>query len=210
MDPHPGSPTVTFGSCNQHLKISDACLDLWCELLRRLPYANLAVLDVRDQYTSESIVGRFARRGIDARRIALRQRQSLPVYYRAIGDFDIALDAYPHNGATTTFDTLWMGVPLVALRGSRGISRASFSILRSLKMPELIAGSEQEYIEVNVRLAQDAAWRGRLRAALRGRMLASPLMDAERFTRDLEAAYREMWKTWCAASTPHARSGEPQ
>jgi predicted O-linked N-acetylglucosamine transferase (SPINDLY family) len=143
MDPHPGSPTVTFGSCNQHLKISDACLDLWCELLRRLPNANLTVLDVRDQYTSESIVGRFARRGIDASRIALRQRQSLPDYYRAIGDFDIALDAYPHNGATTPFDTLWMGVPLVALRGNRGISRASFRILSTLKMPELTADSKQ-------------------------------------------------------------------
>ena len=65
----------------------------------------------------------------------------MPEYYRAIGDIDIALDTYPHNGATTTFDALWSRVPLVALRGRRGISRSSYSIMRTLGLPELIADS---------------------------------------------------------------------
>jgi predicted O-linked N-acetylglucosamine transferase (SPINDLY family) len=118
---------------------------------------------------------------------------------QAIGNVDIALDPFPYNGATTTLDTLWMGTPIVALEGDRGVARGSYSILRSLGMPELIASTADEFVEINVRLARDAKWRSGLRRSVRHRLLASPLMDAQRFTCDLEAGYRQMWRDWCAA-----------
>ena len=97
----------------------------------------------------------------------------------------------------TTLDTLWMGTPLVALRGDRGIARSGFSIMSSLQMPELIAQTEEEYVTLNVRLAEDASWRKNLRTSMRNRLLASPLMNAAQFVTDLEAGYRHMWQTWC-------------
>jgi len=206
--PHPESPgKIVFGSCNQSLKLSDACLDLWSQILLRLPAAELVILDIRDRHTQATISERLAQRGIHAKRVTLRKRSSVPDYYRAIGEFDVALDSYPQNGATTTLDTLWMGVPIVALKGQQGISRSTFSILSSLAMPELIAGSEPDYVELNVRLAEDKAWRTELRATLRDRLVASPLMNASEFAADLESGYRAMWRQWCADSQRNSSSG---
>src|SRR4030095_2504221 len=100
----------------------------------------------------------------------------------------------PHNGATTTLDALWMGVPVVALKGDRGTSRSTYSILQSLSMPELIAGSPADYVDLNVRIARGLEWRQALRATLRDRLTASPLMDAGTFVRDLEVHYRAIWR----------------
>ena len=115
----------------------------------------------------------------------------------AIEDVDIALDTWPYNGGTTTLDTLWMGTPIVALEGTNSIARGSYSILASLNMPELIAGTPTRYAEINVELARDFAWRQELRDTLRARLEASPLMDGGRFVRGLEAAYRRMWIASC-------------
>jgi protein O-GlcNAc transferase len=198
--PHPERPdAVVFGSFNQYAKINDSCLDLWCRILARVPEATLVVLDVPQGNTRDAFRQRLAQRFIDPERVLVRGRQGILEYFAAIGNVDIALDTFPYNGATTTLDTLWMGVPLVALRGDRGIARGGYSILQSMQMPELIADDPDEYIDLNVRLARDAGWRNALRATLRNRLAASPLMDPVRFVADLEAGYRQMWRAWCAA-----------
>jgi predicted O-linked N-acetylglucosamine transferase (SPINDLY family) len=196
-DSRPGG--LRFGSFNQFAKLSPACLDLWSRVLNALPEARLTVLDVPEGRTRTRFVEAMTGRGIRADRIDLHGRLDIRSYFAAIEEVDIALDSLPYNGATTTLDTLWMGTPVVALRGDRGISRGSYSILRTLGAPELIADSEDDYVAVNVRLARDADWRARLRSTLRGRLEASPLMDAPRFVADLEAGYRSMWRAWCAA-----------
>ena len=198
--PHPADPAaIVFGSFNQYAKVSDASLDLWCRILAVVSGSRIEVYDVRESGLRETILDRFARRGVDPARVGVHARLAIHDYHAAIADSDIALDTLPHTGATTTLDALWMGVPLVALRGGRGISRSSCSILSSLGMPELVAGSEDDYVKLNVRLARDANWRQALRASLRPRLAASPLMDAPRFVADLEAAYRQMWRRWCSA-----------
>jgi predicted O-linked N-acetylglucosamine transferase (SPINDLY family) len=116
-----------------------------------------------------------------------------------MGNVDIALDTYPYNGATTSLDALWMGVPVVGLKGDRGIARGTYSILQSLGADELIARSADEYVAVNERLARDPRWRRHLRETLRSRLRASPLMDARGFTAALEDHYRAMWQAWCAS-----------
>src|SRR5206468_10489660 len=132
-------------------------------------------------------------------RVTLRGRMDILEYFRTIGNVDIALDPYPYNGATTTLDTLWMGTPMVALEGDRGVARGGYSILRSLGLDELIAGATpEEYVDVNVRLAHDGIWRKALRASLRARMEASPLMDTSKFVAALEAGYRQMWRNRCS------------
>ena len=143
------------------------------------------------------LLERMQRSGIDPARVTLRGREPVRDYFRALGNVDIALDTFPYNGATTTFDALWMGVPIVALRGDRGIARGTYSILRTLGADDLIAASADEYASINSRLASDAGWRTELRRTLRGRLAASPLMAAPAFTRALEESYRRMWDAWC-------------
>ena len=200
--PHPDRPgALVFGSFNQYVKISDACLDSWCRILMQLPDAELLVLDVRSEAMREDLLKRISRRGIDAERLKIRGRVEIFEYFNSIGNVDIALDTFPYNGATTTLDTLWMGTPLAALRGERGISRGCYSILKTLGADELIALNPDEYVDINVRLARDADWRTRLRDTLRPRLVASPLMDAKQFVADLEERYRQMWRAWCASGT---------
>ncbi len=198
-EPHAARPdALIFGSFNQYPKLSDACLAMWARILARVPHAELVVFDVRQVKSRETLSARMARAGIDPSRVTFRGRETLTNYFAALGNVDIALDTHPYNGATTTFDALWMGVPLVALRGDRGISRGSYSILQSLGAHELIARSVDEYVDINVRLAGNPEWRAELRRTLRPRLVASPLMDAERFTRALEVHYRAIWREWCA------------
>ena len=196
--PHQDRPeALVLGWFNQSQKIGDATLDLWCPIFHEIPDAQLVVLDFAEQRSKRSLMERFARRGIAADRVSLRGRLDIHAYFQTIGNVDLALDSYPYNGATTTLDTLWMGTPVVALAGDRGIARRTYSILQSLGLPELVAATPKEYIELNIRLARDSAWRGSLRASLRQRMTSSPLMDSEAFVRDIERAYHSMWRTWC-------------
>jgi protein O-GlcNAc transferase len=198
--PHSDRPTaLVFGSFNQVQKIGDASLDMWCAVLRALPAAELRVLDVSEERSRRMLLNKFAQRGIGAGRVTIHGRMDILEYFEAIGNVDIALDPYPYNGATTTLDTLWMGTPMVALEGERGVARGGYSILCSLGLAELIAASPQEYVDVNVRLAHDGAWRNAVRTSLRARMEASPLMDAPEFVAALEAGYRHMWRNWCSA-----------
>ena len=195
---HPDRPdAIVFGSFNQYPKLSDTCIDLWSQVLARVPESEIVVFDLRNEDMRQRVRDRFARNGIDPARIATRGRENLAGFYAAISATDIALDSFPYNGATTTLDVLWMGVPLVALAGERSIARGGVSILRSLGLEELVAQTAEEYVDLNVRLAADRGWRDALRALLRQRMLASPLMDLPRFVEDLESCFRAMWQRWC-------------
>src|SRR5207302_6425603 len=167
--------------------------DIWCRVLRILPQAELVVLDVAEERSRLSLLDKLAQRGIDAERVSLRKRENILDYFATIGNVDIALDTFPYNGATTTLDTLWMGVPMVALAGSTTVGRSSFSLLSSLAAPELIATSSADLIARNVALASDPHSRRTLRRSLRSRLESSPLMDAQGFTRALEKGFRTMW-----------------
>ena len=192
------SERVVFGSFNKSTKITDPCLDLWCRVLEAVPSASLLILDVSSN-DKQALLKRIGQRNIDIARISTLERQTVEAYFRTINSVDIALDTLPYNGATTTLDTLWMGVPIAALRGERGIARGGYSILRSMNATELIAENPDEYVDLNVRLSTDQVWRKTLRATLRDRLRASPLMNAAAFVADLETGYRFMWQTWCSA-----------
>jgi predicted O-linked N-acetylglucosamine transferase (SPINDLY family) len=196
-NPHAERPNaIVFGSFNQVRKISDECLMAWAHILARVPAAELLVLDVTLPDTRREFSSRTQRAGIDQKRIVVKDRQSIAGYFNTIGNVDIALDTFPYGGATTTLDTLWMGTPIVCLRGNRTASRGGYSLLMSLGADELIAADEQQYVDLNVRLATDRPWRLRLRKSLRTRLKDSPLMDASGFTEALESRYMEMWRAF--------------
>jgi predicted O-linked N-acetylglucosamine transferase (SPINDLY family) len=110
---------------------------------------------------------------------------------------DIALDPFPINGATTTCESLWMGVPTIALAGRAFIGRAGVSLLTNAGLPELIARDPDDYVRIAAALASDLPRLSAMRSGLRERMCASPLCDASRFVANLERLYRGAWREWC-------------
>jgi predicted O-linked N-acetylglucosamine transferase (SPINDLY family) len=190
-EPVAGAAPV-FASFNHTGKISDASVELWSAILRRVPRAKLRVHAAGRADQEEILRARFSAHGVDASRLSFVPDLPIDGYFDAFRGVDIALDTFPYNGGTTTFVTYWMGVPMVALTGQRGIARGGYSIARSAGFDELIARNAQEYVELNVALAEDAPRRVALARTLRDRLMASVLGDAERFTRDLEALYHDM------------------
>ena len=135
--------------------------------------------------------------GVAAGRIAFVGKMPLPGYFEKFQQIDIALDPFPYPGGTTSCDGLWMGVPVVTFSRDTAVSSNGVSILSNIGLPELIARSIDQYVEIATDLARDPQRLGELRSSLRARMLASPLMDAPCFVRDVEAAYRKIWRNWC-------------
>jgi protein O-GlcNAc transferase len=198
--PARSAPVVTFGSFNNAIKINDAVARLWAAVLRTVPRSRLLIkafqIDHGDNRRRLETV--FAAAGVEPGRVDIRppydqSRSHLATY----GELDIALDPFPYNGTTTSCETLWMGVPIIALRGDRHAARVGASLLTAVGVPELIAESPADYVAKAAALAADLDRLATLRAGLRERMRASPLADPAGFARQVEAAYREMWRGWC-------------
>jgi protein O-GlcNAc transferase len=188
---------VTFGSFNQPLKISRPVRKLWSEILGRLPNSRLVVLGVQEGRVQADLVADIAGARIERSRIKVLPYVSLQDYYKSFGAVDIALDTLPYSGGTTTCDALWMGVPVITVPGSRSSSRSAASILTTVGLTEWIAPTAEEYVRRAVEYAGGQEVLAGLRATLRDRLRASPLMDEAGFVRDLESAYRRMWHRWC-------------
>ena len=188
---------VTFGSMNALSKLSAPVVQLWARILHALPEAGLLLVTVPAGRTRERLAGLFAAHGIDVARLEMHDRLPQQEFLRMHHRIDIALDPFPFSGTTTTCQSLWMGVPVITLSGRVHASRVTTGMLTSIGLTELIAGSEDEYVNIATHLAENIGKMAELRSSLRQRMLNSPLTDAGRFTRNLEDAYRTVWKDWC-------------
>jgi protein O-GlcNAc transferase len=196
--------TVTFGSFNSPPKLSAATLDTWAQVLARLPRARLLLKGkpFADAATRALYLNRLAERGVVPERVELAAWLPDQAHLALYDRIDIALDPFPYNGTTTTCQALWMGVPVVALRGDRHASRVGASLLTQIGLTDLIADSVGAYVETAVALAGNPARLADLRHSLRPRMAASPLCDAAGFARKIEQAYRTMWQRRCEAPDP--------
>jgi protein O-GlcNAc transferase len=193
---------ITFGCFNNLAKVTPQVVALWGLLLKELPDAHL-LLKTRaldDDATRARYLSLFASHGIEEGRIELVGASPHPELLGCYNRIDIALDPFPYSGGLTTLESLWMGVPVITLGGERFCSRHTLSHLTAAGLPGLIASGPKGYIETAVALARDTERLAAIRSGLRGRMSASPLCDGSRFTRNLEAAYREAWRRWCGAT----------
>jgi predicted O-linked N-acetylglucosamine transferase (SPINDLY family) len=200
---------VTFGSFNQSAKLSRGVRRLWAEILRRVPASRLVLVGVPPGPATQTILRDFEADGVAPGRISVDARLSLDDYFRRMRDVDIALDSMPYSGGTTTLDLLWMGTPVLTLPASRSVSRSATSILSTVGLNGWIASTPEDYIRRAVEFARDTAALVELRRSLRERMRASALMDEPRFAQNIEAAYRRMWRTWCAAAPGSVPAREP-
>ena len=189
---------VTFGSMNNVAKLNAGLVGLWADLLLRVGDAHLLLATIPPGSTRERLLRVFVAKGIDIRRIEFSDRLPKSGFQALHKQVDIALDAYPCNGGATTCETLWLGVPVVSLAGEAFRSRAGVSLLSAAGLPQLVAHSGAEYLDIAASLARDRERLGQLRAGLRESLRASPLMDAAAFARALEAQYRGAWREWCA------------
>ena len=191
---------VTFGSFSQFSKVTPDVLAAWAELLRAVDKSRLVLLAHATPWLEHYVAESFERHGVDAGRVELTSQRPHQQYLALISQVDLALDPFPFNGHTTTCDCLWQGVPVVMMAGRTYASRFGSTALVNLGLGDLIADTTTQYVEIAARLAGDLQRLTDLRAGLRSRMTESPLLDAQGFTRHLEAAYREMWAMWCGGS----------
>jgi len=186
---------ITLASFNNISKVTREVVRTWAQILLALPGSRLLLkgkLLIHEQARAR-IHRAFEQAGVSAERVELRTwipRKDNPL--AAYGDADIALDTFPYNGTTTTFEALWMGVPVITLRGARHAARVGASILTHLGRPGWVTNDLSQYVACTVALASDVPELEHQRQALRSTLAQSSLGDAPGFARKVESVYREL------------------
>ncbi len=194
---------ITFGCFNNLAKVTPEVLASWSAILAAIPASRLVLRThaLADLATRESFAARAATHGIDPARLSLlgpAPHAELLDGYNAI---DIALDPFPYAGGLTAIEALFMGAPLVAMAGTSFAARHAVSHLNNVGLADWVAQDSAGYIARAIAAAQDVPALASLRASLRQRITASPLMDAPRFGRALADALRHAWIKRCETET---------
>jgi predicted O-linked N-acetylglucosamine transferase (SPINDLY family) len=187
---------ITFGSMNNLAKVSDVTIQAWVRILETLPGARLALTNLREG-SQQLIRERFAAHGLASQRLHLHGRLDRREFYEVLSGIDVALDPFPYAGTTTTCEALWLGIPVISLRGPSSVSRSGHALLKGVGLENLAAGDRNEYIALATGLARNIDRLDTLRAGMRARLATSALSDEAGMARDIETAYRHMWRAWC-------------
>jgi predicted O-linked N-acetylglucosamine transferase (SPINDLY family) len=183
---------VVLCAFHQAFKLNPSLFDIWMRLLKRLPDATLWLLG-RDPEVIEALGAAAAARGVAPSRLIFAPRLPQSEHLGRLRVADLLLDTWPYGAHTTASDALWMGLPVVTLRGRAFAARVSSSILESAGLAELIADSPADYEARVYRLAAEPQRLRALRARIEAGVRQSPLFDTAAFCRHLESAYRTMW-----------------
>lgn len=202
-----GAIPLRFASFNRVNKLNDAVLAAWSRILESVPGSVLRLkaraFDIADQHAH--FLARCAKHGIAPQQLELHGYGSHAQALLDYAEADIALDPFPFSGCATSFDALWMGVPVVTQIGETMVSRQTASLLASLGLDDLIAENADDYVRRVLDLANDAVRRSELRATLRERV-REKLCDAHRHARELSIALREAWRLWCRGELEPGKS----
>jgi len=192
------SGELVLACLNNLSKVNPAVINLWARILQALPQARLMLGNVMNKGIRQRLLDLFSQAGIGPERLLLQPRVGMDEYLALHHQIDIALDPFPYNGGTTTMHSLWMGVPVIALAGEQPVARLCAAHLSRVGLTEFVCQSEDEYLQCAVKFANDLPALDAVRQSLRARMTA-PECQSATITRQLEAAYRSMWRTWCNA-----------
>ncbi|MBO4779751.1 MAG: hypothetical protein J5497_03845, partial [Selenomonadaceae bacterium] len=185
---------VTFGSFNNFSKVSEDVLYVWRAILDNVPRSRLIIKSkICSLDDGKAIVReRLGKIGFPLERVELRPYS--PDYLEEYRDLDIALDTFPYTGGTTTCEALYMGVPVITLRGKTHGSRLSTSILIAADIAELITNSAMDYVKKAVRLSKRKDLIAAYHVGLREHVKDSALMNGQHYMRELEKNYRAIWE----------------
>jgi predicted O-linked N-acetylglucosamine transferase (SPINDLY family) len=201
--PVPGPPPaltrgrVTFACLNGSSKISSATIELFSRVMKRIEQSRILMVLPTTGNRRKERRALFEAQGIAAERIEFMPPCEMRLFLSAHQHADIALDPIPCNGGITTCNALLMGLPVISLAGDTTPSRAGRSILHRVGLDHLVTDNPDAYVETAVRLANDLNAVAALRAQLPARARQSTFMNAQNHTRELEAAYRAIWRKWC-------------
>ena len=172
---------------------------VWAQILLEIPGSKLILKSSQfaDKDTKGRCIKSFKKLGVSKERLNLVPILPNPAdhlsYY---GEVDIALDPFPYNGTTTTFEALWMGVPTITLSGNTHVSRVGESILNRIGLETFVSHSTEEYVKLAIEKATSHEVIRHLRKTLRERMLKSDICNQQEFAQQIEASYQYMWENY--------------
>lgn len=200
---------ITFGCFNNLAKVNGKVVEVWARVLLSVPDSRLMLKSkgLADAPTRERVTKHFSSLGVDAGRLILEGWSQRGDYLATYNQVDITLDPFPFAGATTSVESLWMGVPVLTMMGDTLVSCQGASLMKNLALDDWVAADEDAYVALAARHAKDLARLAALRASLRTRLLASPLCDAGQFAQDLANAITEMAVPRSLGREPHVVGG---
>ena len=192
---------ITFGCFNNPAKLTPEVVACWSTLLHALPDARLLLKykSLADEKVRKHFQDLFAAHSVDVQRIKFSGQSPRDEYLASYNEIDICLDPFPFNGCTTTVEALWMGIPVITLRGNRFAGHMGETIMKNLNLGEFVADNQDSYVKKAIALAADLSRLSRFRSSMRDQLKNSPLCNGIAFTRDLESIYRKIWTNWCDA-----------
>jgi predicted O-linked N-acetylglucosamine transferase (SPINDLY family) len=192
---------IIYLSAQKGHKRHPGTVRLQMRILKQVPNSYFLVKGLGDEKSIKNFFNQIAEEeGVSCDRLRFLPEVSAEAVHRAnLGIADIVLDTYPYNGATTTLETLWMGVPLVTRVGEQFVSRNSYTMMMNIGVTEGIAWTDEEYVEWGVRLGKDTALRQQIAWKMRAARQTSPLWNAKQFTQEMESAYEQMWTRYLEA-----------
>jgi protein O-GlcNAc transferase len=187
---------ITFGTLNNAAKMNDRVVACWARILNNIPNSQLYLntKSLNDQAVRRSVIDRYAAEGIADDRLILDATSGRIAALNSYSRIDIALDPFPYPGGTSSYESLWMGVPILTLKGNHYISHLGESIMHNAGLSDWIATSEDDYVAKAIHFASDLPRLAALRAGLREQVRISPLFDAPRFAKNFEDALWGMWR----------------
>jgi predicted O-linked N-acetylglucosamine transferase (SPINDLY family) len=185
---------ITFGSFNNLSKITPQVINAWSKILHLVPKSHLILKCSKIKYNKDYFLKLFKDEGLTTDRIELfEQTPSNKDHLELYNSIDIGLDPFPYNGATTTCEALWMGVPVITLFGDRHVGRVGASILTNVGLKDFIAEDIDSYIKLAIKVSTNISYLRDIKKTLRERMQKAPLCDAHSFANDIENTYKNIW-----------------
>lgn len=186
---------LTFGSFGNLSKLNDKVVGVWASVLHQVSASKLFLKSnqLREASQIENVRRRFEKFGISAERLIIEGPDLREVYYEAYSRVDFVLDTFPYPGGTTSIDALWMGVPVLTLKGTRFLSRLGESIATNAGNLDWIAEDVDDYVKKAVEFSSDIERLSHFRSSLRERVLGTALFDTARFAENFGSALWGMW-----------------
>ena len=200
--PYDKNGYFTFGSFNNYVKVTPEVIEVWAQILNEVPKSKLILKSSQfaDKDTKGRCIKLFKKQGVAKERLNLVAMLPNPNDHMSFyGELDLALDPFPYNGTTTTFEALWMGVPTLTLSANVHANRVGESILSRIGLGSFVSHSKEDYIKLAKLKSESLDELRVLRGSLRDSMIHSPLCDQQDFVQQMEHAYQHMWDKYCQA-----------
>ena len=188
---------ITFGCFNQYAKVNIQVIELWSKILKAVKNSKLILksAEFSNNKVYQNILDKFKKFEIDQNSIILKgksdNRKEVLETYNLI---DISLDPFPFQGNTSTCESVWMGVPVLTLKGNRYLSHFGESINLNLDMSDWIASTKEDYIKKATKFSADIEKLSKIRSGLRKKSLLSPVFDSDEFSRDFGQMLSDLWR----------------